>query len=54
MTYNAALSKRLIRQKLIEQIGIDCNIYWGFFQIMDEQFVRILEEGGVLESIVID
>ncbi|MED4600014.1 N-acetyltransferase [Paenibacillus validus] len=54
MTYNAALSKRLIRQKLIEQIGIDRDIYWGFFQITDEQFVRILEEGGVLESIIID
>lgn len=54
MTYNAALRKRLIRKKLIEQIGIDRDIYWGFFQITDEQFVRILEEGGVLESIVID
>lgn len=54
MTYNAALSKRLIRRKLIEEIGIERDMYWGFFQITDDQFIRILKEGGVLESIVID
>lgn len=54
MTYNAALSKRLIRKKLIDEIGIDRDIYWGFFRLSDRQFDRILEEGEVLEGIVID
>ncbi|MED4726831.1 N-acetyltransferase [Aneurinibacillus migulanus] len=54
MTYNAALSKRLIRKKLIEELGMDRNSYWGFFKLTDEQFNRILEEGGVSESIIID
>ncbi|MBO8171492.1 MAG: N-acetyltransferase [Bacillaceae bacterium] len=54
MTYNAALSKRLIRKKLIEEIGLERNSYWGFFEISNEQFNRILEEGEVNESIIID
>lgn len=54
MTYNAALSKRLIRKKLIEEIGIDRDAYWGFIKLTDDQFNRILEEGGVSEGIIID
>jgi hypothetical protein len=54
MTYNAALSKRLIRKKLIEVVGINRDAYWGFIKLTDEQFIRILEEGGVNEGIVID
>lgn len=54
MTYNAALSKRLIRKKLIEEFGLDRFGYWGFFKITDEQFNRILQEGGVSESIIIN
>lgn len=54
MTYNAALSKRLIRKKLIEEIGLDRESYWGFFKLNDDQFYRVLEEGGVSESIIVD
>ncbi|MBA2943928.1 N-acetyltransferase [Paenibacillus sp. CGMCC 1.16610] len=54
MTYNAALSKRLIRKKLIEEIGLDRNAYPGFVRLTDEQFNRILKEGEVLEGIVVD
>jgi hypothetical protein len=54
MTYNAALSKRLIRNKLIEDMGIDRDNYWGFFRLSNEQFNQILKEGGVLEGIVIN
>ena len=54
MTYNAALSKRLIRKKLIEDIGIPREIYWGFFKLTDKQFNRIVEEGEVYESVIID
>jgi hypothetical protein len=54
MTYNAAFSKRLIRKTLIEEIGLDRESYWGFFRLTDDQFNRILKEGGVSESIIID
>jgi hypothetical protein len=54
MTYNAALSKRLIRKKLIDDIGLDRNVRWSFIKITDNQFFRILEEGGVSESLIID
>ncbi|MFE4710849.1 N-acetyltransferase [Paenibacillus sp. NPDC056722] len=56
MTYNAALSRRLIRKKLIEEIGIDRQrkLRWSFFRLTDDQFNQILEEGGVSESIIID
>ncbi|MEN0666951.1 N-acetyltransferase [Caldifermentibacillus hisashii] len=54
MTYNAALSKRLIRKRLIQEIGLERNSYWGFFRLTDEQFYRILKEGGVSESIIIN
>lgn len=55
MTYNAALSKRLTRHKLIEEIGIDREQrYWGFVKITDDQFMQILMEGGVNESLIVD
>ncbi|MNP57898.1 hypothetical protein D3C76_1527670 [compost metagenome] len=56
MTYNAALSKRLIRKKLIEEIGIDRDrkLRWSFIPLNNDQFIQILEEGGVSESIIID
>ncbi|WP_018391811.1 GNAT family N-acetyltransferase [Bacillus sp. 37MA] len=54
MTYNVALSKRLIRQKLADEIGLDRNTRWSFIKLTDKQFNRILEEGGVSEGIIID
>lgn len=54
MTYNVALSKRLIRKKLIEEIGLERDIYWGFIKLTNDQFTRILEEGGASEGIAID
>ncbi|KHL94560.1 acetyltransferase [Paenibacillus sp. IHB B 3415] len=54
MTYNAALSKRLIRRKLIEEIGLSRSQRWSFISITEEQFDDILREGGVSESIIID
>lgn len=54
MTYNAALSKRLIRQKLINEIGLEREQRWSFFELTDDQFKQILKEGGVSEGIIID
>lgn len=54
MTYNAAFDRRVTRNELIEQVGLDGNEYWGFFQITDEQFNNINSRGKINESIIID
>lgn len=41
-TYNLALSKRLNRKVLLEDIGLDSDMYWGFFQLTTEQLKKIL------------
>jgi hypothetical protein len=49
-TYNLALQKRPNRKALIEQIGLDANMYWGFFQIRREQLQQILQLSGDYEK----
>lgn len=51
MTYNAALKKRIVRHELIEEIGLGREQYWGFFELTDEQFCRIVRRGGI-DSII--
>lgn len=51
MTYNAALKKRIVRHDLIEGIGLDRNQYWGFFELTNEQFNKIAQNGGVVNII---
>jgi GNAT superfamily N-acetyltransferase len=41
-TYNFALRKRLTRQVLIDDVGLDPNVYWGVLRISPEQFSKIL------------
>lgn len=53
MTYNVALKKRIVRHDLIGTIGMDRNAYWGFFQITDEQFKKIVTYGHVNTNIII-
>lgn len=47
MTYNGAMKKRIIRHNLIEEIGLDRNLYWGFFELTNEQFKAIAQNGKV-------
>lgn len=53
MTYNVALSKRIVRHDLIETIGMDRNAYWGFMPITDKQFDDIIYYGKVNPQIII-
>lgn len=53
MTYNAALYKRVTRGQMID-FGVDEEQYWGFFQLTDEQFDKILEKGEINESLIIN
>jgi hypothetical protein len=54
MLYAAAFSKRLIRKDLVESIGLNADDYWGFMPISDEQFLRIMEKGGIDERLIVN
>ena len=54
MTYNIALTTRIIRKKLIEEVEISRGAYWGFMQLTTEQFKHIAQLGGVNESLIIN
>lgn len=53
MTYNIALTKRVTRQYLLDEVGISPSIYWGFFQLTDDQFNSIIAKGEINENIII-
>lgn len=53
MTYNIALKKRLTRDRLINEVGMDEKSYWGFMELTDSEFQMIQQKGDVYESIVI-
>ena len=52
--YNSALLKRVTRGQMIEEVGIDGDQYWGFFQLTDQQFIEIAEKGQLNESLIIN
>ncbi|MDY3372322.1 MAG: GNAT family N-acetyltransferase [Terrisporobacter othiniensis] len=54
MSYNVSLTKRIIRKKLIEEIGMSQNAYWGFFKVTKSQLEKVLEQGMVNTSYLID
>lgn len=53
MTYNVALNKRIVRHDLIETIGMNRDVYWGFMPITNEQFEAIISYGKVNPKIFI-
>lgn len=53
MTYNIALTRRITKQILVEDLNINPR-YWGFYDLTDEQFSQILERGEIYENIIID
>lgn len=54
MTYNAALTKRLTRKLLADEVGLDRKERWSFIELSDEQFMRIVELGEINEGIIVD
>lgn len=49
MLYNFSLKKRIVRHELIERIGLARDIYWGFFELSDNEFINIVKQGQALE-----
>lgn len=54
MTYNIALTKKVTRGYLLDNLGISPSVYWGFFRLSDDQFQGILDKGEINENIIID
>lgn len=54
MTYNVAFTRRPTMQKLVEEIGLDQQAYWGFRVLENEQFNKIVKMGKVNEGIIIN
>lgn len=54
LTYNVALTKRVTREYLINEAGMDPNAYWGVMNISDGQFCSIIKAGQANEDYFID
>lgn len=54
MTYNAALHRRIIMKRLVEEVGLSSSDYWGFRQLTPEQVKHIARLGEVNDSLIID
>ncbi|WP_163832269.1 N-acetyltransferase [Spartinivicinus ruber] len=52
--YNVALSKRVTRGEMIDDLGMSANQYWGFFELTESQFEGIIKKGKVNESLIIN
>jgi len=53
-TYNLALPKRINRAKLIEEVGLNPQAYWGVLKLTDREFDDIIKLGAVDESIIVN
>lgn len=53
MTYNISFKKRVVLNTLRQILGREPS-YWGFFDIYDDEFKKVLKAGEVDESIIID
>lgn len=53
-TYNYALPRRVIRGKLIDEMGFSENAYWGVMRVSKKQLRSVLVAGGLNENLVVD
>ena len=49
LVYNFPLKKRIVRHELIEKIGLSRDVYWGFFELSDKNFMDIVSYGRANE-----
>ncbi|WP_312023699.1 hypothetical protein [Photorhabdus aballayi] len=53
-TYNMALPKRIIRDRLINEVGLNNDDYWGIMKLTDDQFNNIIKLSEVNESFIVN
>lgn len=49
LVYNFPLKKRIVRHNLIEKLGLPRDIYWGFFELSNTDFINIVDRGQAIE-----
>lgn len=56
MLYNFPLENRIIRKALLEDVGLPTSqeTYWGYINLNNEQFKKVLELGGINENFIIN
>ena len=54
MLYNVPLTNRVIRKKLIDEVGLSRDQRWSCIELQDMQFNKLLEIGEVHEGFIID
>lgn len=54
MLYNFPLNKRIIRQKLADDVGLNRSARWAYMNLSEEQFNQILKVGEVNEGFIIN
>ena len=54
MVYNGAFKKRITRGNLIDNIGLNDKDRWSVYQLTDDQFNKIIKQGDVYESLIIN
>lgn len=52
--YSVALSRRVTRGELIDEVGLDENAYWGFMPLTNEQLLDIASRGGVDANTIVN
>lgn len=53
-SYNIALPKRIIRKRLIEEVGFDRDARWTSFPITEQQLKHVLKLGGASAGLIVD
>jgi CMP-N-acetylneuraminic acid synthetase len=54
MVYNAAFRKRVTRGNLIENFGLSSTDRWNIVSLSNDQFNKIIKQGNVYESLIIN
>ncbi|SDW02724.1 hypothetical protein SAMN05518855_10011 [Paenibacillus sp. CF384] len=52
--YNVALKRRLNQQRLVQEVGLVKDTFWGYFPLSEQEFEKIIIKGDVYESIIVD
>ena len=54
MQYNIAFTKKVTRKCMIDELGFNPGLYWGFFKMTDMQFNALCKKGEVDENYFIN
>ncbi|WP_242164968.1 N-acetyltransferase [Lysobacter sp. M15] len=52
--YNIALKRRITRAELIDEVGLNSDVYWGFMPLTNAQVTEIANRGGVDARLIVN